>query len=298
MNNKLMIVFVFFVISSCTKPVEIDFPKEQPKLVVNCTFSENDIITLYLTQTLHYQEDNENIIANAKCLLYRNDTLIEQLQYVSNGKYVSKIIPKINNKYKIEISCKGFETVYAESYIPQKTKKIKYTIYPELTFDENGGLGVYYANASIYIENNEKNNHFYELLLKSLPDIITISFYKSDDPILLDVGTLPYQPGILLFSDKLFNTQNKTIFFRHSFPYSFEDTVMLIAENKILTEDYYNYLKSVILQTNNQGNSDDILSVGEPIEIYTNIKNGYGIFSGVNYQYDTLILEGWNNEQN
>ena len=300
MNKFTFFLLISIVFSSCTKQISIIFPKQTPKLVVNSIFTNDRVIIVNLSQTIEYNSTEKIIITNAECKLFCNNEFIEILENHKNGLYTSSIIPETGKNYKISISCDDFETVSANSYIPEYPNKFQYDTIPSVIFDPDDGLGVFYTNASIYIEDIPTQNNFYQLKLKlkkkknSSLSFSEIHRYRSDDPIIVSEGIQAYHANILLFSDKLFNGKNYTINFQHAFPTSFYDTVLLIIETKSLTQDYFNYLKSSIIQTNHQSSTNDILAIGEPIEIYTNIENGYGIFSGIDIHYDTIILNGWN----
>ncbi|MEA3450427.1 MAG: DUF4249 domain-containing protein [Bacteroidota bacterium] len=300
MDKFTIFLLLSISLSSCTKQISIIFPQQTPKLVVNSIFTNDKVIMVNLSQTIEYNSTKKIKITNAECKLFCNDEFIEVLENHKNGLYTSSIIPETGKNYKISISCDGFESVSANSYIPEYPNEFKYNTIPSVIFDPDDGLGVFYTNASIYIEDITTQNNFYQLKLNlkikgnSPLSYSEIHRYRSDDPIIVSEGIQAYQPNILLFSDKLINGQNSTINFQHAFPETFDDTVLLIIETKSLTQDYFNYLKSSIIQTNHQSSTNNILAIGEPIEIYTNIKNGYGIFSGVNIHYDTIILNGWN----
>lgn len=297
MKNRLLFFLVIFSMFSCTKLINIDFGKQDSKLVVNSIFTDDDVIKLTLSKTLSFAENGNDRVDNAECKLFCDDEFVEILENKGGGNYESITIAEKEKTYKIEISCEGFETVTAESFIPTMPTFFRYDSMPSAIWDEGDGLGVYYTNAGLTILDDDHSDNFYSVKLYNEyydgTQVNPIHRYRSDDPVLVNEGILTYQPMFLLFSDKLLDEQERQIKYQHAAVGMFGDTSLLIIQKKSITEDYYKYLKSVIIQANNQASQSNILLIGEPIEIYTNIKNGYGIFAGVAIDYDTLVIDKW-----
>ncbi|MBP1663802.1 MAG: hypothetical protein H6Q19_942 [Bacteroidetes bacterium] len=137
--------FFFFLIfvTSCIETVDIDTKDVKPKIVLNGIIEADSAITVRISKTYPFTNDfyenhgrgssesTDTIVPNflpqAKPVLYINDVQQGELNFVkndtsfsSNGSvFHSEFRPKVGDKVKIEVSASGFETVWAETVIPQ-----------------------------------------------------------------------------------------------------------------------------------------------------------------------------------
>ncbi|MBN2663304.1 MAG: DUF4249 domain-containing protein [Bacteroidales bacterium] len=294
---RFLYLLVILVVFGCNKQVYIIFPENKPRLVVNSIFSSQNIIVLMVLQTLSYNSEKNDFVEDATCKLFCDDVFVENLIYSEQGIYKSTIILEEDKKYTIEISAHGFETVIANTIIPKTSSIISLDTIHTAIFDPNDGLGVYYTKGILSVIDDPQIQNFYLTKLSLVyPDgtiYNPITTYRSDEPIFTDDGLLNYKPSFLLFNDNTFNGRNNNLIFEYDFSLSFDDTLLLITTTKLITEDYYKYIKSTIIQTNNQGSLDNPFVIGEPIQVYSNIENGYGIFAGYNTYCDTIVINGW-----
>ncbi len=295
--KQSLLFFTLFVVLSCNKQVDINFPDDKSKLVVNSTFSDNGFMVVKVYKTINYNSNENKYVEDATCKLFCDDVFVENLVHHEQGIYKSTIVPIKGKKYSIEVSASGFKTVMAESRIPVISTKISLDTIHTVIFDPNDGLGVYYTKGILKIIDDTVRQNFYLTKLKLVyPDgeiYNPITKYRSDEPTLTDNGLLNYKPSLLLYNDIYFHKVDNFLVFEYDFPVWFEDTLLLITTTKFITKDYYEYAKSTIIQMNNQGSSDNLFAIGEPITVYSNIKNGYGIFAGYSSYSDTLIINGW-----
>ena len=83
---------------------------------------------------------------------------------------------------------------------------------------------------------------------------------------------------VVVFTDDLFNGELKSIdisFWNYSYPEEAGPERQTIFQLSNISESYFLYKKS----RSANYNSDDFFG-GEPIQIYTNIQNGLGVFVG------------------
>jgi hypothetical protein len=79
-----------------------------------------------------------------------------------------------------------------------------------------------------------------------------------------------------IFDDRLFNGENYPVDIVFD-KYSIHNTDSLLLKVHSLSEAYYNYLKRFELKSNTSGNP-----FAEPVQMFTNINCGRGIFAGYN----------------
>ena len=106
------------------------------------------------------------------------------------------------------------------------------------------------------------------------------------EPVLLADADLSYFPSSFYFSDNLING----ILYELKIPYPPMETL----DFRTVSKNYYLFRKYWTKHYSNQQNDNNVSSVndwdifpllfmGEPIEMFTNIENGYGIFAGYSH---------------
>ena len=133
--------------------------------------------------------------------------------------------------------------------------------------------------ANSYLVNVDPLFGYYSLTTQD--EIITSESYY---PSLLNFDK--DKPRYLLFKDKKINGQEHTLTFYY-IPPQHEDSHRYISSHYIIvylrsvTEEYYKFKTTMIQQK--YARAEDILyGAAEPINVFTNIQNGYGIFAGFN----------------
>lgn len=217
--------------------------------------------------------------------------------------------------YRIEVSHPDYETATAETYIPNKVEILSYAS-DETTEDDNGFYNSF-QNFTIKIKDPEREKNYYRLTIRlfsgtqmqggkdftDTTDYISVSnqevsYIESDDRVLNpdkeDANDFlfgsPYNT-YNLFTDELIDGKEYNLQFRvgksNYIEYSdngFEirppnegEFTWYIISLQSLTYDAFLYMKSSHAQ-NWYGN--DFFS--EPVQAFSNIENGVGIFAGYN----------------
>ncbi len=293
MNRKIILLLFSMILWSCTKEIKIDFPKLDSKLVVNSLFTKNENIKIRITKTSLYDTlESNSTIKNAVCKLYCDDNFIEELTYKSDY-YISSIKAKTGKKYRIEISCKGYDNVRAESFIPNLPSKMKFYITQDKIFEVNNNISVYYTVCNLNIDDNPNTKDFYlsEILFwdKNLPEqgLFKTWDFKTNDTRIISTGL---SSSFLLFDDALFNGKSVYLKFMYDIPY-LPDSSLIIFKTRIITEDLFKYIKTSTQQSEIDFDDINPFDIPKPINVYSNIKNGYGIFSGYNIVNDTIVVK-------
>ncbi|MEM1134991.1 MAG: DUF4249 domain-containing protein [Bacteroidota bacterium] len=106
---------------------------------------------------------------------------------------------------------------------------------------------------------------------------------SSPDPSVInpDNDSNEFSKNFLLLNDVLFNGQNFKLNFKAEI---FSNSDELIFELKHISEDYYRYLLSIENYNFSDGNP-----FAEPVQVYSNVENGFGIVAA--YASDTLVLK-------
>jgi hypothetical protein len=116
--------------------------------------------------------------------------------------------------------------------------------------------------------------------------------FTSSDPILKSEGDFDYNPVTVYFSDNLFNGKKVSLSLQLNqlgFGFLDDSCNCIFAELRSVSYSYFQYLKKWTIHLYNQGVHLDVrdseelrefLFTGEPVNMYTNVQNGYGIFAG------------------
>ncbi|WP_066628776.1 DUF4249 domain-containing protein [Labilibacter marinus] len=276
------------LLSSCFKEVDIDIPYQEPKLVVGSYFTHNEKIEAILTSTVPAYDTLYNLkdIANASVEF---DGEIYPLRHVHDSLYQSDIKGQYGVNYKIIASVKGYETVFAEDFIPRPVDFSIDKYVPNANVDYEGEN---ISSITITLKDVPKEPTFFELRMKSTHSYFSndkdhVSTYYTDlssqDIVVRNEGVvnLSVNKVGLLFSNELIRDENYTLtyYFYNWVDDDYNNVDHVSVELRSVSEDYFQFKKRLYLNLDNQvGDLWD--GTGNPIEAYTNIKNGCGIFAG------------------
>lgn len=299
-----MIVIVGVLLFSCTKEVEIQIPQEKPKIVAYSTIVPFTLPTpkplgIKLQSSLHIFNNSQSKINDAIVIYFENGVLKDTLKYIDSlDMYgISNNIsdyPIIGNTYSVQIYKDGFDMITSKTKIPSKVVISDTAIVPISSIDETGNV---FSEISVSFKDPAEEINFYEIAVSDIAFFYDSSNYfyelSTHDNIITSESYYPSlvrfdvdKPQYLLFNDKSINGKEYTIRVYYNPPQR-EDANRYIANHYInihlrnVTEDYYKFKTSMIQHLYN--NEEDILyGMGEPINIISNINNGYGLFAGFN----------------
>ncbi len=284
--KKFLILLLIY--SGCETIVDIDIPNDEPKLVLNSFFNPDSTLSISLFQSLGILETGEfKAIESATVSVFDADgTKITDLTDSGLGIYTSAFKPQIGEEYKIEASKSEFNTIEASDMIPVDSARISLIelnlVEPSFEGEANGEYDITFT-----IQDYEGID-FYEvqILERGVYEVdgermefINNRFLESDDPVFDEFNS----SGIgLLFRDVLFNESESTITVNAylNFQNNCDEIPECINEEFFLvvrkvSESYFKYNRTLRLQQDLEGNP-----FAEPVSVFNNIKNGFGIFAG------------------
>ncbi len=278
LKTAIPLVFLIIIIYSCEKEVTLDFG-HTPKLCLNCILNPDSTITAKLTLSKKL-DDSDNFISveNATVKLYEEGILFGELTDYGNGNYLLNKKPTKGKLYKIVAESIDKKTVIATTVIPgapdvsylkdttgstEYDNRIRYNLNVKI-FDKPGKDnywifgswlvgGVMYGGGSRAI-----NAPFVDTFNRSVDTEAKYGFTYFLQIRISDEG---YDGQELDFIIPDFVVNNQHDFFYQHF---------LNAD-----EHYDKYIKTTII---NKMKEDSELPFYEPVQIYSNIENGYGIF--------------------
>lgn len=303
-NIKFFLIASTFLFFSCIKEVTYNGNFGTPKLVVNALQVVDSNFVVYLGKSRFFlasrsesyiMDDAEIILKNLNTgEIYtvnqptNTNSSSSSNQMYEGKKYEYPCVVTPNTRYSLEVNHPDFPKLSTQTKTPSKVDIIRASIenitrnseeitIVKLTFkdpEETNFYGVKASYQSVYtISYNSNNNTNGDTTLyrSSLGIRFVDGTEATNTNVNIDGSINPEE--VLFFTDKNFNSEEKTI----SFELTYWDSNLESLEISLssMNEDAYKYALSVYLQ------SDFEIGFSEPVKIYTNIINGFGIFGGM-----------------
>ena len=281
MKNIFPLILIFFL-CSCETVINVDLPEHESKLVMNSFINPDSLVSVHISNSLSILDNGKlNNAENAVVELYENDNLVETLQHSSDGNYTSAgKYPAIGNTYKITASANGYEDVSASTTVPPAISISSFNLKDSVLAGPHGNV-----EASLDITINDPANKNYYMLEVFEIDTLTFdtTFYHPGNGINYyyifsdDHAIGEEQNGTaLLFTDEFFNGKSYRLTVKFdSYFLNTNPGYPVYLKLTSLNEDLYLYKKTFATHLQNKGNP-----FAEPVQVYNNIKNGFGIFGG------------------
>ncbi len=301
MKKVLYFLFGLILLNSCIKEIDIPIEYTDPKLVLNGFFTSDSIWNVHLSASKYIYASGEiPIVAQAAVTIHDGtDTL--SLIPQGDGYYRSSTQkPQIGHTYTIEVSHADYETItgnaVAISAVPLKSLEKGEKVLID---------GYEYRKIRIKFDDPSETN-FYRINFKRSmkePDWSTVEdeldsiWTNYPDWVMYQDANNSMESGYsstssMLISDYYFNGNEHTIdvflddyYFQEG--YYNEQNAHLVIEFYTVSKEYFYFASSL----ENYNNSDDFaLFASQPVQIFTNIENGLGVFASYASQVDSIKL--------
>lgn len=293
--KNISIYFVFSICTafmlSCEKEIDYNGPSGDPRLVLNGIIEMDSTLKLHIERSVFFLANSSdgNVINDASVNLKNlstNETYLLNESTAGLGDYEFPFTVTPNTSYSVTVTHSDFPSISAEmstlskieilsvdttSYEHQYGNRLKY----EIKFNDPGAQENYYLLRINVTETNNwgggENIYTYPIGLATQDPAVDNSENTSIDGSTYDVD-------YLTFKDATFNGTMKTLRVQSYFPYygSSENTPNIEVQLVSMNKDTYLYFKSVNLYF-----QQDFFS--EPVKVFSNILNGFGIFGFYNY---------------
>jgi hypothetical protein len=323
-HNIFLVYFLMILCTSCAKN-NLTIQNIDSKITINGLITTDSLFKISISKSDYITnwDDSLNSIDNAQVLVYQNNNVIDSLLYdiywdvdVSNSlfhhsNYKSKKIFHVKEKeYKIVVKAPDVPEASAITIIPNPVR-IEHvdTSRIRLSTESAKNLLCFKCNIEFTDPSDETNYYLLDIFKKykeynySYSEILPL---LSDDPIveekLLSKGSsyfTTYATRGIAFSDKIINGKKSNLaviiccddiglpFWNDDSEADKDDNHRKVVYFRLysITEDYFKYI-----QTLNQyyKNYDNPLS--DPVQVYSNVTGGYGIFAGAAVSSDSLVF--------
>ena len=290
--------------------IDLDIPPHEPVLVLNGLLDTDTNAQLVVSHSVGaFSNLVPTFIDNANVLLYKNNQFIDSLlPEITNEVYVyytdsnydtdslqmyyykSDYVPEKNATYRVEVSHTDYTSISAETFIPNDIDI--YNIDIDTTSSEDK-IGLTFS-----FDDNANQQNYYRLKLFSSctkewenddGDTEYLGFrgrteFMSNDPSF--PGGIPFegytfQGNNVVFTDALFNGQQKTITLDVETELKYVDCDTVIIYFSTFSNDTYSYYNSL---GDHSEKGELGLFGGEVIPVYSNVENGLGVLISTNAQ--------------
>ena len=287
----LLLIFSALTLSNCTKEIEFDAQDIAPRIVVNSLFTNDSIWAAHISRSVGVLETTSyTTIDNASVNIFdANANLVTTLTHQGNGLYTSPtgLTPQANQSYTIEASASGYESVNASNSIPSAVPIYQLDtvtstnsnnepiLEATITFQDPPNISNYYmlevyVTGTYYNEWEQDSIEIREPLQISCDDINVETVNR------FNFGGFENTYLYLMLKDQNFDGENYSLTFS-VINYAELKDMDLFGEIRLVntSEEYFNYLKSFNMYQRTINNP-----FATPVQVYSNVNNGMGIFAG------------------
>src|SRR6218665_3591796 len=288
-TNLLLLLPLILLFFSCEKEVDYDDELLASKLVVHGLLQVDSACVIYLDRTSNFMEDQPDvgIYSGANVVI---ENLTTGITYstsapVYSNRYELPFVVEANTDYRLTVTHPDYPTVTATTHtspivplISIDTISADYQGYLHLQstwkWQDPSGENYYMVSSSVEVE--DSINNYVSSSRSGLASSDPIADNQADAP-LNDYNSSMF----FVFKDETFESAIKTLVcYSPNLNYMSNETDIITTTYYFssLNRDAYLYYRSV----QKQNGVDPTFA--EPVKVYTNIENGYGIFGCTNHQ--------------
>ena len=287
------IPLLFF--TNCTKQIEFDAQDIAPRIVVNSLFTNDSLWAANISRSVGVLESTSyTSINDADVSIFDgNGVQVTTLSSQGAGLYTSPTgaMPVADELYTIEVSAPGYTPVSATNRIPAAVQ-----INSIDTVSSTNSDGQTILETTINFQDPPANANYYmvEVLVKGTWiswEEDTVEFREPleiscDDVNVETVNRFSFDGFdntylYLMLKDENFDGEDYALSFS-VINYAELKDLQLFGEIRLVntSEAYFNYLKSFNMYQRASGNP-----FATPVQVYSNVENGMGIFAGGTLTY-------------
>ncbi|MBQ6308045.1 MAG: DUF4249 domain-containing protein [Bacteroidales bacterium] len=295
MKNTFIFLFLFaLALCGCRKQVsDYERPDFDPQPTLNAVLQEDQPVWAQVSFAQGLDSVHPAPCTNAEVLLYVDGQFTEKLQHDGKGRYVGETTAEALHEYAYKVVVPGFDTLFAQTEMPEKPVVTLVEIMENATVDEEGNPCPAFL---VTFKTDPNKKEYYQMNMDALfrndyasgysfsKGTITSSI-NTDDPVLLNEGS-----DRLLFSNEIITETDYTLkvnstFGNHGWGGNHSGTVVrsgyVVVRMHGLSESAYHYMKSQNAFEEPDAYSNLFLGVISPINLYSNVENGRGVFAAI-----------------
>lgn len=295
---------------ACEKPVTIKIPQKPAKLVINAWMGKDSTIALHVGKSRYSLAPldvpgsllESYTVKNAVPVIYEDGVAIDTLVYDAAAyNYKSLRNKKIRqgHAYMVKVNAQGFTEAVAETLVPSQSEMAGLERVKNARTNSSGDTE---DEITIKLNDPAGERNFYLIQIFGAADdwndgrVIGCVKTTDKDMETLTADTDPMEPDNCYDSDNLLMKDvnfdgGRKVLKLYVASYALEEysspSTGLVRRPFVkvhrITEDHFKFIKSVNIYSSTDGNP-----FAEPINVFSNVRNGYGIFSAYTKVVDTL----------
>jgi len=291
---QLFLGIIIIISSSCIQEITINQIKYDRKLTLSAILESGKNFRIKIGASTAIKSTDTLWVNDATVYLWENGVLVDTLENEGRGTYYSPVFISRGSIFTIEAHAEGFETITATDTVPSEKIRIQHvTIKKDDYIDSYGD-----SHDNLFVEFMDgQGSNFYELFFIDVyvtDTTVSISFNFSEehiDPVVKSEGSNELYELSSIFSDNMFedatyilNVSSEMGIGTHV-PF-FKDlktgTYMVLRNTSSV---YFQFRQSLAVHLYNQQQKIDFedytsfLFDSNPEPLFSNVKNGYGIFA-------------------
>lgn len=286
-----MVGFWLLCLMACEKDFKVDSKYGQNKLVINCLFDQYNLMNVYVTTSYNIGVvGNITTIMDARVEMYENDSLREVLAFHPSdstgnfGYYVSTWYPTPGNKYTVKVITSKYGTATATDVMPLVASCTGQLIsYPDTNdYTRPANLSITVTDAPGIDNYYRIGTYFFGDRMQIISPGDSVEKFVSGGEVITQMegiaDTVRESYNNYLFTDNTFKGSTITFGLQSSAPVAnglFRDLTFGVYFAN-LSKAAYQYFTTAQLARNTHNSN-----TAEPVFVYSNINNGYGIFCGM-----------------
>ena len=301
MKAALRLLPLLTALCACEQVIEPDLPEHPPLLVLQAFFTSDGAWTAHVGRSswiLEPRSRDYRPVADAAVELLAGDRVVGELEFDEGAqRFVFEGgALQAGGTYSLRVTAPGFETVRATDTVPGPVPTSVQLYRPRASAGSESGAG---RDLSIELEIQDPPGeaNYYQISMFRVYTGRQIyryeEYFSTKDPSILadnSVDGSPFEEGdfegkAAYFRDTLFDGSTHEIKLSTDFDGD-PDFSEIRLQVLYISAAYYEYLKTARLHRDTLDNP-----FAEPLNVYSNVENGYGIFAGYSSQTFELALE-------
>jgi hypothetical protein len=308
-NTFILFLLVAFAFCGCRKQVSnYEHPDFEPVPTLNAVLQKDQPVWVQVSFARCLDSVHPAPCSDAEVLLYVDGQFAEKLQHSDDGLYMGETIAEALHEYACKVVIPGYDTLFAQTQMPEKPVITRVEIMEDATIDDEGRT----CPAFLITFSNEPDRHLYykasiDALFRnnygsgySIQKGTMNSSINTDDPVLLNEGS-----DRLLFSNEIINDTAYTLKVNSWFSNygwggnhsgsTYVRSGWVVVRMHGLSESAYHYLKSQDAYEEPDAYTNLFLGVITPLNLYSNVENGKGVFAAIApMACDTIFINSEN----
>jgi hypothetical protein len=301
-HNIILFLFAVIAFSGCRKQVsDYERPDFDPQPTLNAVLQEDQPVWAQVTFAQGLDSVRPSACTDAEVLFYVDGQFAERLLHVGDGLYVGETPAEALHEYACKVVVPGFDTLFAQTEMPEKPVVTGVEIMENATVDDEGrpcpaflvtfrtdpNRNLYYSS-NIYasFKNNYYDAQYHSYLGHSTESGTMSASINTDDPVLLNEGSDRLLFSNAIITDTTYTMKVNAWFSNHGWGGQHTGGVIersgeVVVRLHGLSESAYHYMKSQDAFDEPDAYTNLFLGVVTPLNLYSNVENGRGVFAAI-----------------